>query len=147
MGGFEVLERAAKSLAPLKRPVPSGPSRRPESAAPPAPQVVSRRRAGVREPDRLVLSSRPGPRTLAEGLRRWAEAAKTPREAMEVFDKAHELGLRGAESAALKRAIDLCDNQRDGLQVAKTADFFGYREAADYAYKVVETLPGGEELP
>jgi hypothetical protein len=98
--------------------------------------------------DSLALSrARQDAKVVSESLKRQAAAAKTPAEAMDVFDRAHEKGLKEAATAALKRAIDLCQNQRDGLQVAKTADFLGYKEAAEYAYKVVEGLPASEDFP
>lgn len=138
MGGFQVREQAPKPPAKAKL-RPAGP-KPPAPPRPPAP--------GPRCPhDLLVLTPRIEGKTVEAGLKRRAAAAKTPAEAMDVFDAAHEMGLKGAATAAIKRAADLCDNQREGLQVAKTADFLGYREAADYAYKIVEGLPSSLDFP
>lgn len=138
--GFQVREQqpVAKASKPIAK----------KKLAPEPPQGPPRGPSHVCPRDRLVLGHRAqDSKVVTETLERQASAATTPGAAMDVFDKAHESGLKDAATHALKRAIDLCENQRDGLQVAKTADFLGYKEAAEYAYKVVEGLPSSEEFP
>ncbi|MBM3268818.1 MAG: hypothetical protein FJZ01_14350 [Candidatus Sericytochromatia bacterium] len=80
---------------------------------------------------------------------RWVDRARratTPLAAMEIFDQAHEAGFKKAADAAIRRAADLCQTQKDALQVAKTASLLGYEEAAEYAYKRVGELEHSSEI-
>ncbi|MBM3275164.1 MAG: hypothetical protein FJZ00_08415 [Candidatus Sericytochromatia bacterium] len=73
-------------------------------------------------------------------------AAKTPAEAVDAFDTAHEKGYRATAISAIKKALDLCDNQRDALKIASSVDFLGYREVADYADKRIGELESNIDL-
>jgi hypothetical protein len=117
-------------------------------------QVVNRPCEKVPAPKAKKLPAPPKPRpdtaTVSPAARaRQAEiaslnariaAAKTPAEAVDVFDTAHEKGYRATAITAIKKALDLCDNQRDALKIASSVDFLGYKEVADHADKRIMEL-------